>query len=261
MDNTTFKEKVVLRLTPRLIVILFTTLIISLIALTISLVAFTPLREYIPGYGSEQNNHKLILLQAKTDAINKVLAEITAYEQDVKTVLTAGTFKDDTIDLKQKADVPTEKARFAFSEYDSILMQVEGKKTDKLPKNILTHITQKNRKPSDLFFAPVNGVILQAYNSEVKGIKISCTKDSSVFAPLEGTVIYMDYNLKTGACIVIHHQGNIITTYQQAGRPKVEAGDFVKPKQIISTLQADTPLTFKLWLNGDYVNPEEYILF
>ena len=261
MDNATFQEKIVLRLTPRLLVILFVSVIIVLITLSISLVAFTPLREYIPGYGSEQNNQKMMLLQAKTDSINKLIAEITVYGQDIKAVLTDGTFKDDTMDLTSKTDVQIEKGKFAFSEYDTILMQMERKKTDRLPKNISTYIKQKDRKQPDLFFAPVEGAILQTYHSDLKGISISVAKGSYVLAPLAGTVVYVDYNLKTGTCIVINHPSNIITVYQQAGRPSVDAGDYVKPKQIISTLDADVPLTFKLWMNGDFVNPQEYIDF
>jgi len=259
MDDATFKEKIVFRLTPRLLIILFISLIIALIVLTISLVAFTPLREYIPGYGSEQNNQKMMLLQAKTDSINKLIAEITTYGHDIKTVLTDGVFKDDSINLNQKADAPLEKGKFAFSEYDSILLQMEQKKTEALPKNI--YIKQKDRKRPDLFFAPVDGIIQQKYNSDLKGVSISAASGSYVWASLAGTVVYTDYNLKTGACIVIIHQSNIITVYQQAGKPSVVAGDYVKPKQIISIIDADVPMTFKLWMNGDFVNPEEYIAF
>jgi len=260
MNNTTFEEKIVLRLTPRLFFILFTSLIISLIFLTISLVAFTPLREYIPGYGSEQNNLKMILLQAKTDSITKLINEITTYEYNVRTILTKGCFKDDTIDLNQKADAPVEKGKFAFSEYDSILMQIERKKTDKLPKHISARI-KKEYKPPDLFFAPVNGIIQQKFNPNSRGVQIACAKESLVFAALAGRVIYRDYNLKTGTCIIILHPGNIITVYQQAGKPRVEVGDFVKPKQVIAHIEEDALMTFELWINGDFVNPEKYILF
>ena len=263
MNNATFEEKVVLRLTPRLIFILFTALIVLLITLTISLIAFTPLREYIPSYGNEQSNHKITLLQTKADSIGKLIAEITTYGEDIKTVLTDGRFKDDTIDLNQKADVPVAKGEFAFSEYDSVLMQIEGRKTDKRLKNIPAYIKQKDRTPPpDLFFAPVDGgIIMQKYNPGSRGITIARTKENSVFASLAGRVIYSDYNLNTGTCIIILHPGNIITIYQQAGKSRVEVGDYVKPKQIISTLNSDDPMMFELWINGSFVNPEEYILF
>ena len=262
MDNTTFEEKVVLRFTPRLLLILFSAFIILLIALTISLILFTPLREYIPSYGNDQNTTKLMLLRSKTDSIHKLLAEITIYERDIKNVLTDGHFLNDTIDLNQKADEPRIKSEFAFSEYDSILMRMEGKQTEKRLKNIPAYIKQKDHTPPpDLFFAPLNGIVLQSYNSYSRGIEIAGTKGSSVFASLSGRVIYSDYNLNTGACIVILHPGNIITVYQQTGKPNVVTGDYVKPKQVISTLDSDAPLTFELWINGDFVNPEEYILF
>ena len=260
MDDATFQEKVVFRLTPRLFAILFVSLTVLLIVLTITLVAFTPLREYIPGYGSEHHTQKIAFLQSKTDSLDKLIAEITVYERDLKTLLTGGKFKDDTLNLTQKEDVAAGKDKFAFSEYDSVLMQVKTNRANVLPKTNSIHIKQTENKRPDLFFVPVNGTIQQRYSSEFKGVKISCAKGSDVFASLAGTVIYVGYGLKTGTCIVILHPGNIVTVYQRAGKSAVRTGDYVKPKQVISTTDSDI-LLFELWINGIAVKPEEYILF
>jgi len=259
MDDATFEEKVVFRLTPRLFAVIFTSLIILLIILTISLVAFTPLREYIPGYDSEQNDKKIMQLQAKTDSLDKLLTSITAYGLDVKTILTEGYFKSDTIDLKQKADAPMKKSEFAFSEYDSILMQVNVAQS--ISKNIPARIKQQANKPPDLFYVPAKGTINQQYTHESKGIKISTSKESSVFASLAGMVIYVGYGFDKGTTLVLYHPDNILTVYQQAGKSTVRVGDYVKPKQVISIIDSDLPLEFALWINGNFVNPQEYILF
>ena len=259
MDDATFEEKVVLRLTPRLFVVLFISISVLLIVLTISLVAFTPLREYIPGYGSEENRKKMILLKNQTDSLQKLISEITVYERDVKTVFINGRFKDDTVDLEQKIDYSNEKNKFAFSEYDSILIAAEIKKA--AAKRKITHIKPQKQKRSDLFFMPANGIVIQKYTAELKGIKIASDRETSVFSILEGTVIYVGYGLETGTCILILHPNNIVTIYQHAGRPAVQTGDYVKPKQAISTIDSDMPLVFGLWINGGFVNPEEYILF
>jgi len=259
MDDATFEEKVVFRLTPRLFGILSVSLTILLIILTIMLIAFTPLREYIPGYGSEQSNHKMFLLQTKTDSLTKLISEIKTYEQDIKTVLTGGFFKDDTVDNTQETSIVTGKKEFAFSEYDTVLMQVKTDKEVNLSKNNSANIKNDNDSP-DLLFAPVLGTIQQQYTSELRAIKILSARGNAVFASLAGTVIYVDYNLKSGTCIMMLHSNNIVTVYQNAGSPIVNVGDYVKSKQMIAMLDSEV-LTFALWVNGSAVNPEKYIVF
>jgi murein DD-endopeptidase MepM/ murein hydrolase activator NlpD len=260
MDDTTFEEKVVFRLTPRLVATLSFSAIVLLIALTIALVAFTPLREYIPGYGNEQNLQKMVHLQAQIDSMHRLIASISTYEQNVKKIFTNGVFEEDSTDLYFKTTTTTEKNAFAFSEFDSILLEAEVKKAA-LAKNMVTHIKQKEQNRSDLFFPPVKGVVQQKYTLESKGIKLACKKGTPVFAPTAGMVIYTRYTSETGTCIILLHPNNIVTIYQQAGKTSLQTGDYVKPKQIISTIDSETSLVFELWINGSFVNPEEYILF
>jgi murein DD-endopeptidase MepM/ murein hydrolase activator NlpD len=260
MDDTTFEEKVVFRLTPSLLFYSFVTIIVLFIILTISLVAFTPLREYIPGYGSEQNMKKMIQLKTQTDSLQKMIADITTYEQSVKTILANGNFKDDTVDFVPQTPVAEGKGTFAFSEYDSILIQTEISKAANLKKKT-THVKQKEYRRPSLFFTPVKGVVQQKYTTDLKGIKIACAKEASVFTPLSGTVIYVGCTLESGTCILILHPENIVTIYQNVGRPTVQTGDYVKPKQLIAVINSEIPLTFGLWINGGFVNPEEYIAF
>ena len=258
INDTTFEEKVVFRLTPRLFATFFISVSILLIILTISLVAFTPLREYIPGYGSEGNRQSVILLKTQTDSLQKLIADIASYEQNVKSILTNNRLND-TMDLQQETDLLTKQKDFAFSEYDSILMQMEIKKAAAAKKNIT--IKPKENKKADLFYAPVDGIIQQKFTNDLKGVKLSCTKGSPVFASLAGTVIHVSYGFDIGTCIIILHPANIVTVYQQVGKPTVQEGDFVKARQVISTMDFGESLTFELWINGGFVNPEDYILF
>jgi len=246
-------------LTPRLFAVLFVSLTVLLIVLTISLVAFTPLREYIPGYGSEGNRKKMILLQNQTDSLQKLIAEISVYERDVKSLFTNSYIKEDSIDLSQKIDYAEAKGKFAFSEFDSILIQAEINKA--AAKSKTRYVKPKKQQRSDLFFTPVNGVVQQQYTADLKGIKIASDKGNSVFAILEGTVIYVGYGWESGTCIIILHPENIVAVYQQAGNAMVQTGDYVKQKQAISSIDSDKPLVFGLWINGGFVNPEQYIIF
>ena len=74
LNEDTFEERLALKLT-RLNVFLITSFFaFFLVSFTVILIAFTPLREFIPGYSSTALNNKAKALQFKTDSINNVLA-------------------------------------------------------------------------------------------------------------------------------------------------------------------------------------------
>lgn len=119
MDSDTFTEKFTFNLTG---INLFTAVglsIIALIVLTIVLVAFTPLREYIPGYSNEEMEILTYKNTEKIDSLSNVINQqelmlknikMIVYGEDIPNVNYQSTTKDslknyDDIQLKRsKAD-------------------------------------------------------------------------------------------------------------------------------------------------------------
>ena len=73
MNDETLEERLTFRLSRLNVFVVLGTLTIILIILTTILIAFTPLREYIPGYTNVGLQKKLYELQIKTDSIEKGL--------------------------------------------------------------------------------------------------------------------------------------------------------------------------------------------
>jgi hypothetical protein len=124
MDNATFEEKIVFKLMPLSIFASLITAVFVLIILSISLVAFTPLREYIPGYGSTKQEQKIIALQNRIDSLDVVLTGIEHYERGVKMILLGKDFIEDTIIA---ANVEKKEAKFTLTSHDSLLLQTKTK--------------------------------------------------------------------------------------------------------------------------------------
>jgi hypothetical protein len=61
---------------------------IFLIAITTYIIAFTPLREYIPGYSSTKLKQDALMLGLKSDSLEFQLKKNDAYIESVKKVLT-----------------------------------------------------------------------------------------------------------------------------------------------------------------------------
>ena len=258
MSDTTFEEKIVFRLKPLSIFVTLTITILILIALSISLVAFTSLREYIPGYGSNRQAQKIAVLQAKTDSLDNMIANIELYEKGLKIAMLGEHFPEDTILKKEEKK---EKAAFFLTYYDSLLMEItENKPTVKETTQSQLLKTQNKDIPA-LFYPPLQGKIKQVSKGQQQGIAVSCKRETSVFASAAGTVIHVGYDPKNGTTLIINHPNNMLTLYQQVGTPLVEVGDIVNAKQVIAVTDFEQVVYFELWIDGIVVNPENYILF
>ncbi|MFX8496877.1 hypothetical protein ABTL88_19450, partial [Acinetobacter baumannii] len=62
-----------------------------LICFTIALIVFTPLKFYIPGYGSRNSRTELQLLKIKTDSLEQAIQNRELYLNGLKKVLSGTT--------------------------------------------------------------------------------------------------------------------------------------------------------------------------
>ena len=101
MNDDTYNEVVAFRLSRTSVYIGFSVSFILLVGLTIALIAFTPLKYYIPGYGTKESQTALQLLKIRTDSLEQTLHYKEQYLEGIKKVLSEGNAKQlDTIPLK-----------------------------------------------------------------------------------------------------------------------------------------------------------------
>jgi len=258
MSDTTFEEKIVFRLKPLSIFVTLIITILILVILSISLVAFTSLREYIPGYGSNRQFQKIAMLQAKTDSLDNMIASIESYEKGLKIAMLGEHFSEDTIVEKE---AKKEKIAFSITYYDSVLMEITENKPIVQESTQSQFIKTQNKDVSLLFYPPIQGERQQVLNGQQERIAIACKQGASIFASSTGTVIHVSYDPKNGTTLIINHPNNILSLYQQAGTPLVATGDIVNAKQVIAITDFEQVVYFELWIDGIAVNPENYILF
>ena len=126
LNEATFEERFSFKLN-RLNVFVFSTLFaVFLIAATTILIAFTPLREYIPGYSSTALKKQAVNLSFKTDSLQQALQVNEQYLASIKKVLTGDVktveFNKDSVLEAVKRD--TETPDLSPSRQDSILREV-----------------------------------------------------------------------------------------------------------------------------------------
>jgi hypothetical protein len=100
MNDDTFDEVLAFRLSRKSVYIGFSISFILLVGMTIALIAFTPLKYYIPGYGTKESRTALQLLKIRTDSLEQSVHYKEQYLEGIKKVLADGNPKQlDTLPL------------------------------------------------------------------------------------------------------------------------------------------------------------------
>ena len=101
LNENTFEERLTFKLTRLNVFVLCSLSAIFLVAITYVIIAFTPLREYIPGYSSTALKKKATELNYKTDSLQRVISMNDRYYASIKQVLkgdiSAADFNKDSI--------------------------------------------------------------------------------------------------------------------------------------------------------------------
>ncbi len=271
MTDDTLEERFTFRLSRMNVFIALGTLTIILIFLTSILIAFTPLREYIPGYTSVGLTKKLYILQLRTDSIERNLVKKERFIQNLKDVINGKDLTEnqplvrDT--LKQYSNIKITRSR-----EDSLLrMDVESQTKYNLYKMETKEsaIQKKSSVGSVLFFTPLKGIITNEFNPAQKhyGVDIVSKQNEAVKSVLDGTVIFSNWTLETGYVVIIQHSQNIISVYKHNSVILKKTGENVRAGEPIAIvgetgeLITGPHLHFELWNDGTPVNPKDYITF
>lgn len=243
-----------------------------LIIITTFIIAFTPLREYIPGYTDTNLNREVYLLSLRADSLEKEMQKKDVYFDNIKKIVEGYDFAADSAlaSLSIYEPLPkgvTDTITLKKSVQDSIL-RAEYEAQNQY--NLFGDDYLPPAKPSSLvknFFVPLNGTILNAFNAEKGhlGVDISSDRDQVINATLEGTVVFSTWSINNGYCIGIQHSDGYFSVYKHNATLLKKEGDYVKAGEAIAILgksgesEEYEHLHFELWHNGIAVNPADYM--
>lgn len=91
MNDDTYEEVVTFRLTRLSVYIGLSTVFVLLVGLTIALIAFSPIKYYIPGYGTRESRSALQVLKIRADSLEQALQYKEQYLEGVKKVLSGNS--------------------------------------------------------------------------------------------------------------------------------------------------------------------------
>ena len=265
LNEDTFEERISFKLTRLNVFVLVSISTILLIAATTVLIAFTPLREYIPGYSSTALKRQAIELNYKTDSLQQVIALNEQYFSSIKKVLEGDV---STVDFNRDSIV--EAAKLDASEIDLNPTREDSLLREKVDKEDKYNLFESATSTANfVLFPPVNGTISEGYDVKEKhyAIDVVVAKDTPIKATADGTVIFAEWTVETGYVIIIEHSYSLISVYKHNGSIIKSQGDLVKAAEVIATsgdtgeLSTGPHLHFELWSDGYPINPTNFIDF
>jgi murein DD-endopeptidase MepM/ murein hydrolase activator NlpD len=264
--DETFEEVLNLKLTRINVMALIGLVVFLFLLIVISIIAYTPVRELIPGYPDQNTVRNIYLNSFRLDSLEMEIAKRDAYFENLRRIIAGDKPKD----MEQIADQPVTiiGGPHVKPREDSILRAM----VEPRDQFGLSTIESRKLKPAFfnvLFFPPVKGMVTNSFNSGLDhyGTDIVAATSEVVKATLPGTVTMAGWTLETGYVIQVQHADNIISVYKHNAELLKHIGDRVKAGDPIAIIGNSGELTsgphlhFELWYNGSPVNPEEYISF
>lgn len=264
--DETYEEVLNLKLTRLNVMAIVGVGIFVFLLLVISVIAYTPVREMIPGYPDQTTVRNIHMNNFRLDSLEDEIAKRDMYFENLRRII-AGE-KPQNFDDARDTNVNASRVIFTSSKEDSLLRsQVE-------PADKFSLSTIESRKihaalSTALLFPPVKGMITNSFNSSTEhyGTDIVASANEVVKATLSGTVTMAGWTLETGYVIQLQHGNNIISVYKHNAELLKHIGDRVKAGEPIAIIGNSGELTtgphlhFELWYNGTPLNPQDYITF
>ena len=267
-NDHTFEEVWRIRLTRYNAFLLVTSLAVFLIGSTAALIAFTNLREFIPGYPDVTMRRNILMSAIRLDSLDKELALRDKYFANLNAIISGNkpletyAHQDTTRDYKEIS--------FNTSPEDSAL-RVSIENDEKFNLTLVSATNSSVTNPEGLhLFPPVKGIISGKYDLRTKhfGTDIVTKPKALVSTVLDGTVIFTGWTMETGFVIEVQHPGNIVSVYKHNATLLKETGELVRAGEVISVvgdsgeLYTSGPhLHFEIWYKGSPLDPEKHILF
>jgi len=264
LNEETFEERMTFKVSRLNVMIIGGLFILLLIVMTTILIAFTPLKEYIPGYASTKLRKQATELLYRTDSLEMVIKDNNQYFSSIQRVLRGDSIHEESDFEKMESGVVTnEEIDLTPSKADSLLRK-EVEKKDKY------NVLNSAEDISDFkLFPPVKGQITQEFDHKNQhyGVDISIAINQPVKSTANGTVVFAEWTTETGYVIIIEHSYGLLSVYKHNSSLTKSQGDLVRAGDVIAMsgntgeFTTGPHLHFELWREGYPVNPTEFLDF
>ena len=265
IDEETFEEQTQIRFS-RLKMIFVGILMIGVLGtLIFSTIAFTPLKEYIPGYDSSELRKKAVQNLFLTDSLITLYNQNIQYLNSVRKVLSEDiSFEESQLSVEQLENQNLAVPSFTEPILEDSLLRAFVSQQDKYNPLISDKV-----EINSYLFPPALGPISQPFDLKEShfAVDIVVKENTPIKAIADGTVIFSEWTAETGYVIILEHSSGILSVYKHNASLTKKQGDSVLSGEVIATagntgeLSTGFHLHFELWMDGYPMNPENFFNF
>ena len=254
--------------------------VLLLFILILSLVAYTPVLEFLPGYEANRSREMLLQNIMRLDSIERQMTQMRTYSDNIALIMEGKT--PVVRNVGSLDSIKADKTLVMPSREDSLLrIQMEGEGPYGLGKSP----SRKTLREAMAMTAPVEGIITEKFDTKLGqyGIRIAAAPGSQVSAVDNGTVVITvggggipvvcrDGKLygtpAVGYVVQVQHADNVLSIYKNLAQSMVSTGQRLRSGEVLGYSNdpqaegTDSKLFgFELWSDGKPVDPEGYIVF
>jgi murein DD-endopeptidase MepM/ murein hydrolase activator NlpD len=264
LNENTLEEVFTFRLSRLSVFWISLSFALLLVTLTSIVIINTPIRNYLPGYLDSEVRKTMVENTLKADSLEQVLIIQSNYLNNIHSILQGNSLVTpitQTDSVAKNAEVNLNKPETTVN----FVRTYEEEEKYKLNKNTLSQELPDNL----IFYKPVKGIVSDHFDLRTKhyGIDIAANPTESVLATMKGTIVFTGFDANAGYVIQIQHSNGFVSIYKhnasllKSQGAEVNAGEAIALAGNTGNLSSGTHLHFELWLKGNPVNPEEFIVF
>ena len=239
LNDETLEEHLSYPLSQMSVYILLSTVLVVLVVLVVSLIAFTPLREYIPGYGDTSTRRKAVEVSYRSDSLENVVLKQDLFIKNIQNII-EGKVNEGTGD----SIVLTDTTNYAEIELDSIsakelLLRDDIEKRENYELFDSGVVDYEEKSIADVhFFSPIKGYVTDRFDTRIEhyGVDIVGAENEPIKAIADGMVIMSSWTVETGNVIAIQHQNNLVSFYKHNSVLLKKVGNFVRVGDVIAII-------------------------
>ena len=273
-DVKSFREISQYNLTPLNIYVALAAGIFLVAVAVFFLIAYTPLREYVPGYADVVARREMNEMQNIVEELSEQLANQDVYIQSLTRKLHG---RDETAADHQMEQIEVDTTDLQPAPLSEEEIQLRRDMA-------LERVGQNSRNAEDaapspgsnsiplaqvFLVAPVTGEISAGFRptDDHFGVDILAPQDTPIKAARDGIVFVSEFTSENGNVIGVQHDNNLVTFYKHNSQLLKRVGDRVKAGEAIAiigntgTLSSGPHLHFELWHEGTVKDPTDYLRF
>lgn len=267
LNATDNSEEWHMHLSPASIFAAFVSFALLLFILILTLVAYSPVLEFLPGYRTEADRSRESLVQniIRLDSMERMMNDMLTYNQNIALIMEGKTPVARV--LANSDSTRATKVLVMPSPEDSVLRaQMEG--DGEYAVTGRSGGSRRSVREAIELATPVEGIITDQFDIRNGnfGIRIAAAASDRIAAVDNGTVVLSLWTPETGYMVELQHAGNLLSVYKGLSQSLVTKGQTIRAGELIGynaeAEQGEVRLfEFELWNNGKPVDPEGYIVF